>query len=218
MKWLSLLIGLSILGFGVNKYYLEPQAEAKRIAEAPPPPPPPPPPEEEAAPPPVLDPAALEKIRLSTKDSNPSVRWEAIQFLISAGVKEADNFLFEMLQRDTEPDLRLRAVTVLRERPGPRVSSALVRALKDSEPEVRLAVLEALSQRAETDAAQNVSDLVGDSDERVRLAAIRTLNTLNGKRQQKIREAAERSAQAQKEYEEKLRQYEEAKKKVGAQK
>lgn len=217
MKWVSLAIGLAILGFGVNKYYLEPQAATKRLAESPPPPPPPPPPEEEMAPPPVLDPTALEKIRLSTRDSNPSVRWEAVQFLINAGVSEADDFLYEMLQRDTEPDLRLRSVSALRERKGPKVSKALVRALKDSEPEVRLAALEALSQRAETDTAQSVSALVGDSDERVRLAAIRTLNTLNEKRQQKIKEAEERSAQAQREYEQKMREYEEAKRKMGTQ-
>lgn len=213
MKWISLAIGLSILGFGVKKFYLEPQAAAKVFAESPAPPPPPPPPDEEA-PPPTLDEEALDKIRLATRDTTPSVRWEAIRLLATYGLPEADRFLFEMLQRDTEADLRLRALGVLKERPGPKVSGAIISALKDSEPEVRLAALEALAGRDEINAAQHVSNLVSDSDERVRLSAIRTLNNLNEKRVQKAREAVGRNSQAQQQYQQKLLEYEAAQKKA----
>ncbi|MBI3298319.1 MAG: HEAT repeat domain-containing protein [Elusimicrobia bacterium] len=208
MKWISLFIGLAILGFGVQKYYLEPQEAAKAMAAAPPPPPPPPPLEE--PPPPVIDEASMEKIRLSTKDTNPLVRWEAIQLMISAGTPEADTYLFDMLQRDTEADLRLRAVAVLKSRPGLKVSRALTNALKDSEPDVRLAALDAVSHREDINAAQFVGTLVSDSDERVRLAAIRALNMLNEKRARKTREAADRNAQAQKDYQLKMQEYEAA--------
>jgi HEAT repeat protein len=212
MKWLSLAVGLGILGFAVNKFYLEPQKVAQQAALEPPPVPPEPPPVEEA-PPPVLDEKAMEKIRLSTKDSTPSVRWEAVNLIVTSGHPEADQFLFEMLQRDTEPELRLRAVDALKARPGEDVSRAMMKGLKDSEPEVRLAVLEALSQREDIDASRPISELVGDSDERVRLAAIRTLNVLNERRENKKREAAARNQQAQAEYQEKVRQYQEAQQK-----
>lgn len=216
MKWASLVFGLAILGFAVNKFYLEPQKAAQQAALEPPPVPPEPPPVEEP-PPPVLDEKAMEKIRLSTKDSTPSVRWEAVSLLVTSGHPEADAFLFDVLQRDTEPELRLRAVDALKGRPGEPVTRGLMKGLKDSEPEVRLAVLEALTQREDVDTSRWVSDLVGDSDERVRLAAIRTLNVLNERRETKKREAAARNQQAQAEYEEKVRQYQEAQQKKGAQ-
>ena len=212
MKWLSLAVGLAILGYAVNTYYLKPQKAAVQAAlEAPPVPPSPPPAEEEA--PPVLDEKAMEKIRLSTKDSTPAVRWEAVNLLVTADHPEAERFLFEVLERDTEPDLRLKAIDTLRGRPGETVSRGLLKGLKDSEPDVRLAALEALTQREDLDASKWVSDLVGDSDERVRLAAIRTLNLLNERRETKKREAAERHKQAQAEYEEKVKAYQESQQK-----
>ena len=213
MKWLSLAIGLGILGFAVNKYYLAPQQEAAKLASEPPPVPPEPPPVEEA-PPPVLDEKAMEKIRLSTKDSTPEVRWEAVQLLVTSGHPEADQFLFDVLQRDTEPALRLRAIDALKVRPGDVVGRALLKGLKDSEPEVRLAALQAVGEREGLDPSKAVSELVGDSDERVRLEAIRTLNQLNARRESKKKEAAARNEQAQAEYQEKMRAYEESQRKA----
>lgn len=217
MKWVSLAVGLAILGFAVNKYYLTPHHLNKFEDSTPPPAPPPPPPVEEP-PPPVLDEKAFEKIRLSTKDSTPEVRWEAVQLLVTSGHPEADTFLFEMLQRDTEPSLRLRALDALKSRPGPKVTNAIIRALRDTEPEVKLAALDGISGREDVDASVSVSELVGDSDERVRLAAIRTLNNLNERREQKKREAAERNQRAQAEYEEKMKQYQEAQERAAKQK
>lgn len=208
MKWVSLAIGLSILGYVANTYYLKPQQEAQRAALEPPPAPPQPPSVEEA-PPPVLDEKAMEKIRLSTKDSTPAVRWEAVSLIVTTGHPEADQFLYEVLERDTEPDLRLKALDTLRSRPGAAVTRALTKALKDSEPDVRLAALEALTSRDEIDTSRSVAELVGDSDERVRLAAIRTLNVLNERREERKRAAADRNRAAQADYEEKVRLYEE---------
>lgn len=220
MKWISLLVGLSLLGFAVNKYYLEPQAKAKTVFAPDDPPPPPPP--VESPPPPVIDAKTLEKIRVSTKDTNPTVRWEAIQLLINSGAPEADDFLFEMLQRDTEADLRKRAVDALKSRSGPRVGKVLLHALHDSEPDVRQTALQALANRAETpdDSAASVaiSELLRDSDERVRLEAIRTLNILNDKRTQKARQAVERNERAQQEYAQKVKDYQEAQQKAAEKK
>lgn len=213
MKWLSLAVGLAILGFVANEYYLKPQQAAQQAALEPPPAPPEPPPVE-AEPPPVLDEKAMEKIRLSTKDSTPAVRWEAVNLLVTTGHPEANQFLFDMLQRDTEPELRLRAVDALKGRPGEPVTRGLLKGLKDSEPEVRLAVLEALSSRDDIDTSRFVSENVSDSDERVRLAAIRTLNVLNERREAKKREAEARNKQAQAEYEEKMRAYQEQQQKL----
>ncbi|TPW19727.1 MAG: hypothetical protein FD126_2395 [Elusimicrobia bacterium] len=213
MKWISLAIGLTILGYIANTYFVKPAAVAVQAASEPMPEPPKPPQVEEA-PPPVLDERAMEKIRLSTKDSTPMVRWEAVNLLVASGHPEADDFLLEILQRDTEPDLRLKAVDALRSRPGPKVTAGIMRGLKDSEADVRLAVLGVLVQREDTDSSRAVAELVGDSDERVRLAAIQALNTLNERREAKKREAAERHKQAQAEYEEKARQYIESQKKI----
>lgn len=212
MKWVSLLIGLALLAYTVNTYYLKPQQAAQQAALEPPPVPPTPPPVEEEAPP-VLDEKAMEKIRLSTKDSTPSVRWEAVSLMVTSRHPDADRYLLEVLERDTEPDLRLRAIDTLRGRPGEGITKGLLKGLKDSEPEVRLAALEALTQREDLDPSRWVSDLVGDSDERVRLAAIKTLNLLNERREVKKREAAERHKQAQAEYEEKVRAYQESQQK-----
>jgi len=213
MKWVSLAIGLSLLGYIANKHYFEPQKIAQQAALEPMPEPPKPPSVEEL-PPPILDEKAMEKIRLSTKDSTPSVRWEAVNLIVTSGHPEGDQFLLEMLQRDTEPQLRLSAVGALKTRPGEGVTRGILRGLKDSEPEVRLAVLDALSAREDMDTSRAVSELVGDSDERVRLEAIRTLNLLNERREAKKKEAAERNRQAQIDYEEKVRLYNESQQKL----
>ena len=220
MKWISLLFGLGLLGFAVNKYYLVPQTKAKTVFAPDDPPPPPPP--VESPPPPVIDAKTLEKIRVSTKDTTPAVRWEAIQLLIKSGVPEADDFLFDMLQRDTEAELRKRAVDALKSRPGPKVSKVLLHALHDSEADVRQAALGALGAREETPddpaASPAISELLRDSDERVRLDAIRTLNLLNDKRTQKAREAAERNQRAQQDYQQKVKDYQEAQEKAAKKK
>ena len=172
----------------------------------------PPPPEIEETPPPVLSDSQLKRIRASTRDTNPDVRWEAVDLLVNSRYPQADQILYEMLQRDGSPQNKIKVIAILQGRTGDaNAVYALTRALIDTEAGVRLASLRALGALGDPSAAKAIGGLLRDVDENVRLEAIRTLNTLEAKRQSLATERAERNRVKMEEYENKMREYQERK-------
>lgn len=173
---------------------------------------PPPPPEIEQEPPPVLSDKQLNRIRASTRDTNPDVRWEAVDLLVKARYAQADNILYEMLQRDGSSQNKLKVIAILQGRTGdPNAVYALTRALRDTEADVRLACLRALGAIGDPSSAAAIGGLLRDVDEGVRLEAIRTLNTLESARNSIAVERAARNKQKMEQYENKMRQFQERK-------
>jgi len=210
MRYLGIVVGIGMLGFVAFKQFgggKLPDSMAQ--AAAPEPELPPEPPVIEQEPPPVLSPAAIAKIRNATRDTDPSVRWEALQLLINARDPQADAILFDKLHRDTEKDIRLKVVGILGERSGPQVIGHLIRSLRDTEPEVRLAVLEALGRVGDPSVAPHVSQLMQDVDERVRLRALNTLNALQSRREEIAQQTRQKNDEAIRRYEEERQAYEE---------
>ncbi|MFA6029275.1 MAG: HEAT repeat domain-containing protein [Elusimicrobiota bacterium] len=170
------------------------------------PPPPPPPPAIVMPPPQVLDEEQLERVKSATSDAEPRVRWEALQVLMSSQDPRAEGIMFQMLKRDGESDIRKNVVNVLAGRRGPQVTEHLIGALKDMDGDVRLAALEALGKSGDAAAAPAISDALRDGDERVRLTALRILNDFQRKRNEEILEKKRLQEEAQRKYEEALKQ------------
>lgn len=212
-----MIIGLAMLGYVAQEYVLKPkkqaqvqqqqaeEAAAQQAIDIPPPPP-----EIEQAPPPVLSPRQLQKIRASTRDTNPDVRWEAAELLVKSRDPMADQILYDMLRMDGSPDNKIKVIAILRDRTNDRnVVGALSNALRDTEANVRLAALHALGAIGDPAAAPAIGSLLSDVDEGVRLQALRTLNELEAKRQTLANDRAARNQQKLQNYENKVREYQE---------
>jgi HEAT repeat protein len=95
--------------------------------------------------------------------------------------------MFEMLQHDQEPDIRLKIINLLGGRSGPDVLKALLGATKDQEPTVRVAALKSLDRIGDDSVASAIADgPLRDQDETVRTQAMKTLNSLQDKRTKRI--------------------------------
>lgn len=185
MKFLAVLALAAALGIFVYQQGM--------LSKPTPPPPPPPPPAILSEPTPVINEAELQKVLKSASDSDPGVRWEAVLFLDKVKSPRAMPLMREMLQRDTEPSVRIKVIDLLSARQGDDVAQALVGALRDNEPEVRLAALRALERVGDLSVAAAIADgPIRDGDDRVRLQAMRTLNSLQDKKQREIDEARRR--------------------------
>ncbi|MFA5139777.1 MAG: HEAT repeat domain-containing protein [Elusimicrobiota bacterium] len=186
MRYIAILVGLGLLGYlGYNRYMeaTKPEAKQQAVVELPPPPP-----EMTAPPPPVLDKESLERVRSATKDSDPLVRWEAVQFLVQANDPQSEEMLYYMLHRDSDATIRRNIVGIVSDRRGSIVTKNLVESLRDTDVEVRLAALIALAKVGDVNASSDISEAIRDTDERVRLEALRTLKLLEGARAQQIQE------------------------------
>jgi HEAT repeat protein len=167
-----------------------------KLKPAPPPPPPPPPPAILQEPAPVISEEEQAKILKSAEDPDASVRWEAALLLDKMKAPAAMPLIFHMLHKDFEPEIRIKAATLLSDKRGPDVSQALVMSMKDQEAEVRLAALRALEKIGDYSVAGALAvGPVKDQDERVRLQALRTLNVLQDKKQAEIEAARVRYEQ-----------------------
>jgi HEAT repeat protein len=183
VRYLTILIGIGMLGYlGYTQYYV-PQMQKEQEAAAAPPPPPPAILQEE--PPMVLDQDAIDRVRTSTRDTDPTVRLEALQFLIAARDPQADEIMFQMLHQDSEPQIRRQVVEMVGNRPGPDTFDHLVRRLQDTEPNVRLATVNALVKLGDPEASEYLGRLLHDSDEQVRLLAIKAVNDLQAQQNKK---------------------------------
>lgn len=157
----------------------------------PPPPPPEPPPRppilDVQAPAPVITAEELEKVRMSTKDSDPQVRWAAIELLYKVRAPDAYDILENALSIDTELDVRRRALELIKVSDNPAKVKDLVLATKDSEKEIRLAALLALGEHGGPSVAPNVVALLNDVEPDVRLQAIHALGRIQEKRYQEFK-------------------------------
>lgn len=169
-----------------------------KFKPVPPPPPPPPPPAILNEPMPVIDPVEQAKVLKSAEDPDPNVRWEAVVLLDKMKSPEALPLMFHMLQKDLDPELRIKIIDRLSARRQPEVTQAIVRSMKDMEAEVRLAALKALDKIGDYSVANAImAGPVKDQDENVRLQALKVLNSLQDKKQAEI-EAARQAYEAEK--------------------
>src|SRR5687768_5988971 len=194
MRYLLMAVGFSVLYYAYDRYLKAPDPAAVAAAPAPPP--------QLVAPPPgVLDAESLERIRATTRDSNPAVRWQAAQLLLNANDPQAMARLVEMLRTDDEPGIRRDIVGILASRPGKETTRHLIVALRDPEAIVRVAAIQALGNTGDYSAAAAISQATQDIDEQVRLEALRALSALQQRRADEVRRIEEQRRQ----YEETLR-------------
>lgn len=185
MKAIMVLLFAGALGYLAWQKFLKPAP--------PPPPPPPPPPAILSQPAPVISDAELQKVLKSAQDTDPGVRWEAIVFLDKVRAPQAMPLMFQMLQRDPEPAVRIKIINLLGGRSGPDVLKALLGATKDQEPDVRVAALQALDKIGDYSVADAITNgPMRDQEDRVRLQAMKTLNDLQDKKTKAIQEAQQR--------------------------
>lgn len=154
--------------------------------------PPPPPALEIPAPRPVFSEAELNKVRASLRDTDPEVRWSAAQLLYEIRDPQAMALLDRMLHEDTDPQLRMKVLGLLKGREDAARLTTLVASLRDSEKSVRIAALDALGVIGDPSVTTWVTALLRDTEPEVRIAALRTLGKFQEKRKREFQALADK--------------------------
>lgn len=189
-----------IVGLGAGLFMLY------RIQHAPPPPaPPPPPPRIELPPVSIVSETELAKIRSSVKDSDPQVRWAAVELLYRVRDPMASSVLRNLLATDSDPAVKTKAIGVLEKSGDSSNADDIIVALKDTDKDVRIAALLALGQIADARYAPAVIEMLRDYEPAVRMQALHTMGRFQEKRQAeyqllalRLKEEYHRSLDAQK--------------------
>lgn len=143
--------------------------------------------------PPLLSAKEIEGIRRSVTSPDPGVRWAAMQLLHTLRDPEAVNMIESAVARDPDPELRMKAIELLRQKGGTGEIRALIKGLKDTEPEVRIASIRALGHLGDPAATPWIADAaVNDYDAEVKREALLALGRFQDKRRAEFAELAER--------------------------
>lgn len=147
--------------------------------------PPPPPILQSPNPAPVLNEAEIQKIRDAARDVDPNVRWAAIELMYRMRDPQVIPILENTLSLDTEPAMRKKALTLLREAAEkqsgakPEVVKDLIAALKDTDRDIRITALLALSETGDARVVGQIAGMLDDSEAEVRLQALHTLSRMH---------------------------------------
>ncbi len=153
---------------------------------------PPPPPAIMQQPGPVFSEDEIQKVRLSLKDADSSVRWAAIQLLFNIRDPQLGPNLEKMLAEDPDPEVRMKVVGLFKGREDLSRLGALVRGLADTDPMVRTASLQALGDIGDPSVAIWVTAVLKDSEPNVRIEALRTLGRFQDKRKVEFKVLADK--------------------------
>ncbi|MFH2203987.1 MAG: HEAT repeat domain-containing protein [Elusimicrobiota bacterium] len=153
-----------------------------------------------------LDGESLQRVRNATRDTDPKVRWDAARLLVAIEDDYASDALFGILHRDSSPDNRRKALSLLADYDEPVVTRNIIRALRDTNDDVRIDALSALGQIGDYQAAHPIGQMMHDANERVRLKAINTLDLLEKRRNKEISQAKTQHAEQMRQWEEQVKQ------------
>ncbi|MDD5657139.1 MAG: HEAT repeat domain-containing protein [Elusimicrobia bacterium] len=143
---------------------------------------------------PVLGIAEIERLRKSTADSSPEVRWAALQLLVALRDPEIIAVMDKILQQDTDPEIRRRGVELMRQTSG-NVLPPLIRGLKDPEKEVRLSSLRTLAEIGDPAAIPWITESLKDYEAEVKVEALRALSCFQDKRKAQFQALADKLRQ-----------------------
>lgn len=147
---------------------------------------------ENPAPLPVIQPQELEKVRRSLSDADPSVRWAAIELLYTLKDPSVIELIEKTVESDSDGDIRLKGVQLLRSGGTSLTLPALLKGLKDIEKPVRLASLQAIGDLGDPAAIPAVTDLLKDIEPEVRVEALHTLGRFQERRKKDFQILADR--------------------------
>lgn len=153
---------------------------------------PPPPPTIIQQPGPVFSEEEIRKVRLSLQDSDSSVRWAAIQLLFNIHDPQLGPSLDKMLAEDSDPEVRMKVVSLFKGQENVSRLGALVRGLSDYEGKVRMASLQALGDIGDPSVAIWVTALLRDVEPSVRIEALHTLGRFQDKRKAEFKALADK--------------------------
>ena len=153
---------------------------------------PPPPPAIMQQPGPVFTEDEIKKVRLSLQDTDPSVRWAAIQLLFNIRDPQLAPSLEKMLTTDPDPEVRIKVVSLFKGREDLSRLGALVRGLSDVDASVRMASLLALGDIGDPSVVLWVTALLRDVEPNVRIEALHTLGRFQDKRKAEFKALADK--------------------------
>ncbi len=178
-------IAVAVLIIAIAAAVMRLNESASGAARTPPPPPPVQPP-----PAPIIDPAQEARVINATKDNNPSVRWNAVLFLVNMRSPKAKPVIFWMLHHDMDADLKVKLIGLLSKNVGPdapEVIRQIESAVHDPGAKVRIEAMKVLDELNDYAASPLLTEsLSKDTNADVRRQALVSLNDLQSKWNAKV--------------------------------
>ncbi|MDT0689588.1 HEAT repeat domain-containing protein [Salegentibacter sp. F188] len=112
--------------------------------------------------------------------SDKSLRISAVQAIAKLNIKKGSSHLFDLLQKDGEPDVRVAALTALAMMQEENLDKAIQQAISDSEKSVRIKGLELLATQevSEELTASLLAEIIKKRSSEEKQAAVLTLGSL----------------------------------------
>ncbi len=151
---------------------------------------------------PVFSESEVQKVRQSMTDSDPGVRFSAVQLLYNLHDPKLGPLLEKMIAEDPDPDIRIKIVGMMKGREDLIRLGGLVKGLSDYDKNVRIASLAALGEIGDPSVTIWVTAVLKDAEPEVRIAALQALGRFQDKRKEEFSALAEK---LRKDYEEALR-------------
>lgn len=129
----------------------------------------------------------LEIIRKSTFDSDPNVRWAAVELLYTLRDPQARKLLEHIMKTDTDQTVRRNAINLLRSNDKGTHAADLTVALRDTEKAIRVAALQAIAEKDDLIFIPYIYGALVDSEPDVRLQALASLRIIQ-ERKRKVYE------------------------------
>lgn len=135
---------------------------------------------------PILSLDEIEKVRKSTRDQDPDVRWAAIKLLLALKDPELVSVMDRVIAQDSDPGLRARSVELLRHAGDVSILPPIIRGLKDADKDVRISCLKTLGDIGDPAAIPWVVEALHDVDPEVKVAALRAMGRFQEQRAQEF--------------------------------
>ncbi|MFA6004352.1 MAG: HEAT repeat domain-containing protein [Elusimicrobiota bacterium] len=152
--------------------------------------PPPEPPQVTLPMTPVLSLEEIAKVRQSTRDQDPDVRWAAIKLLVTLKDPEIVSVMDKVIAQEPDPGLRARSIELLRSADNVGVLPPIIRGLKDPDKDVRISCLKTLGDIGDPAAIPWVVEALHDVDPEVKVAALRAMGRFQEQRAQEFEQVA----------------------------
>ena len=141
---------------------------------------------------PVFSDEEIHKVRFSLQDSNPAVRWAAIQLLFNIHDPQLESNIEKMLTDDPDPEVRVKVIGLLKGHEQRYRLGVLVRSLGDVDPAVRMASLQTLGEIGDPTVTVWITAALRDVEPEVRIEALRTLGRFQDKRKAEFKALADK--------------------------
>lgn len=128
----------------------------------------------------------IRSVRGSASHPDAGIRWTAMVLLYTMNDPESVDILHKAVAEDFDPDIRFKAVQLLKSQGDRAALIGLIKGLKDNDKGIRIASLRAIGDIGDPAASPWVTEALKDFEPEVKMEALQTLGRFQDKRKQQF--------------------------------